>query len=73
MLSCALPRHRQPLDDRDGSKQQNSERAQLDETRPGQGPVQLRVGFQNEIAEPANRTDEFTDDRADHRERYGHF
>ena len=73
MLTCAFPRHHKPLDERDGGKQENSKRTQPDETCPRQRPVELRIGRQNEIAEPGNRTDKFTDNCADYRKRYGHF
>ena len=53
MLTCALPRHHQPLDERDGGKQENSERAQPDETRPGQGPSSCELAARTRLPSPA--------------------
>src|SRR5580698_368058 len=71
ILACMFPRHHQPLGEGNGGKKQNSKNAEPDEGGPGQRPIELRVGRQNEIAETGDRPDKLTDHSPDYCERYG--
>ena len=51
MAGCG-PWHEQPLRQRHRRKQENAEEAEPDQGRPGQRAVELRVGGEQQVAEP---------------------
>src|SRR5215471_8777126 len=64
------PRHCQALGYHDRRKENDAEEAQPHERGPGEWTVELRIGGEQQVAEPVERADELPDHRTDDSERH---